>query len=146
MARWQLKMAFLQTLVRRRAGGKTRRRTFLPARPRMRDFEFSLAILHPTPLRKGMRDTKMARWQLKKPFFANPSCVRRKKTFAKKKFPAYARESLKFHLPSCHLKAFFDILRQKNDNDNEDESLNENVKRRRKRMAILFVVYTVLRV
>ena len=90
MARWQLKMAFLQTLARRRAGGKTKRRTFLPTRPRMRDFEFSLAIL-----------------------------------------------------PSCHLKAFFDILRQKNDNDNEDESLNENVKRRRKRMAILFVVYTV---
>ena len=80
MARWQLKMAFLQTLARRRAGGKTQRRTFLPARPRMRDFEFSLAIL-----------------------------------------------------PSCHLKAFFDILRQ----------INENVKRRRKRMAILFVVYTV---
>ena len=25
-------------------------------------------------------------------------------------------------LPSCHLKAFFDILRQKNDNDNEDEN------------------------
>ena len=86
MARWQLKMAFLQTLARRRAGGKTQRRTFLPARPRMRDFEFSLAILHPTPLRKGMRDTKMARWQLKMAFFANPSCVRRKKTFAKKNF------------------------------------------------------------
>ena len=71
MARWQLKMAFLQTLARRRAGGKTQRRTFLPARPRMRDFEISLAIL-----------------------------------------------------PSCHLKAFFDILRQKNDNDNEDENLS----------------------
>ena len=27
-------------------------------------------------------------------------------------------------LPSCHLKAFFDILRQKNDNDNEDENLS----------------------
>ena len=63
-----LKWRFLQTFARRRAG-KTKRRTFLPARPRMRDFEFSLAIL-----------------------------------------------------PSCHLKAFFDILRQKNDNDNEDEN------------------------
>ena len=27
-------------------------------------------------------------------------------------------------LPSYHLKAFFDILRQKNDNDNEDENLS----------------------
>ena len=46
----------------------------------------------------------MARWQLKMPFFANPSCVRRKKTFAKKNFPAYARESLKFHLTPYTLK------------------------------------------
>ena len=99
-----LKWHFCKSLMRRRAGGKTKRRTFLPARPRMRDFEFSLAILHPTPLRKGMRDTKMARWQLKMQFFANPSCVRRKKTFAQKKFPAYARESLKFHLTPYTLK------------------------------------------
>ena len=70
MARWQLKMAFLQTLARRRAGGKNPTPN-VPARPRMRDFEISLAIL-----------------------------------------------------PSYHLKAFFDILRQKNDNDNEDENLS----------------------
>ena len=104
--RWQdgnLKWRFCKLSHVGGRAGKTKRRTFLPARPRMRDFEFSLAILHPTPLRKGMMDTKMARWQLKMAFFANPSCVRRKKTFAKKKFPAYARESLKFHLPSCHL-------------------------------------------
>ena len=67
----------MQTLVRRRAGGKTKRRTFLPARPRMQILQNHLAIL-----------------------------------------------------PSCHLntnqssgrlsKAFFDMLRQKNENENED--------------------------
>ena len=86
----------------------------------------------------------MARWQLKMQFFANPSCVRRKKTFAKKISCVRARKfeiSLAI-LPSYHLKAFFDMLRQKNDNDNEDEneSLNENVKRRRK-----LVVYNGLK-
>ena len=66
MARWQLKMAFLQTLARRRAGGKNQ-----------------------TP--------------------NVPACP-----------PAYVN----FAKSSCHLKAFFDILRQKNDNDNEDENLS----------------------
>ena len=70
MARWQLKMAFLQTLARRRAGGKNQTPN-VPARPRMQVLQNHLAIL-----------------------------------------------------PSCHLKAFFDILRQKNDNDNEDENLS----------------------
>ena len=63
MARWQLEMAFLQPFVRRRAGGKTKRRTFLPARPRMRDFEFSLAILPSYTLKEGNErdeDGKMA--------------------------------------------------------------------------------------
>ena len=95
-----LKCSFLQ-ISRAYAGKK-----LLPKKiscVRARKFEISSYTLHPTPLRKGKRDTKMARWQLKMAFFANPSCVRRKKTFAKKKFPAYARESLKFHLPSCHL-------------------------------------------
>ena len=96
---------FLQTLARRRAG-KTKRRTFLPARPRMRDFEISSYTLHPTPLKKGMRDTKMARWQLKMPFFTNPSCVggRAGKPNAERScLPARVCEILIFHLPSYTL-------------------------------------------
>ena len=86
MARWQLKMAFLQTLVRRRAGGKNQTPN-VPARPRA----YAGKKLLPKKI----------------------SCVRARKF-----------EISLAILPSCHLKAFFDILRQKNDNDNEDENLS----------------------
>ena len=130
-------MAFLQ-IPRAYAGKKLLpKKNFLRTREKVWNF-----ILHPTSLRKGMRDTKMARWQLKMAFFANPSHVGGRAGKAKRRtfLPARPRMwdfdfSLAI-LPSCHLKAFFDILRQ----------INENVKRRRKRMAILFVVYTVWRV
>ena len=90
-----LKCSFCKSLVRRRAGKPDAERSCPPAYARFWNF-----ILHPTPLRKGKRDTKMARWQLKMAFFANPSCVRRKKTFAKKNFLRTREKVWNF---TCHL-------------------------------------------